>query len=36
MNIPFKIMLTAKNALDLLNSKKLNKLYVEYKKMISK
>jgi hypothetical protein len=32
MNIPFKIMLTVKNALDLLNSKKLNKLYVEYKK----
>ena len=32
MNIPFKIMLTVKNALDLLNSKKLNKLYAEYKK----
>ena len=32
MNIPFKIMLNVKNALDLLNSKKFNKLYSEYKK----
>ena len=32
MNVPFKVMLNVKNALDLLNSKKLKKLYVEYKK----
>ena len=32
MNIPFKIMLNLKSALDLLNSKKFNKLYTEYKK----
>jgi hypothetical protein len=34
MNIPFEIMLNIKNALKLLNSKKLNNLYEEYKKDI--
>jgi len=32
MTIPFKIMLNLKNAFELLNSKKINKLYTEYKK----
>ena len=32
MDIPFEIMLNIDNALDLLNSKKLNKLNAEYKK----
>jgi len=32
MDIPFKIMLNVKNALDLLNNNKLNKLYSLYKK----
>ena len=32
MNIPFEIMLNINNALELLNSKKINKLYSEYKK----
>ena len=32
MNIPFEIMLNIKNAFKLLNSKKLNNLYNEYKK----
>jgi len=32
MNIPFKIMLNIDNALELLNNKKLKKLYSEYKK----
>ena len=32
MNIPFEIMLNINKALELLNSKKLNKLYSEYKK----
>ena len=32
MNIPFEIILNINNALELLNSKKLNKLYSEYKK----
>ena len=31
MNIPFNIMLNIDNALELLNNKKLNKLYSEYK-----
>ena len=34
MNIPFGIMLNIKNALKLLNNKKLNNLYDEYKKDI--
>ena len=32
MTIPFKLMLNLKNAFELLNSKKINKLYTEYKK----
>ena len=32
MNIPFNIMLNIDNALELLNNKKLNKLYSEYQK----
>jgi len=32
MSIPFKIMLNIDNALELLNNKKLKKLYSEYKK----
>ena len=32
MNIPFNIILNINNALELLNNKKLNKLYSEYQK----
>ena len=32
MNIPFEIMLNIENALKLLNNRKLNKLYTDYKK----
>ena len=34
MDIPFKIMLNIDNALELLNNKKLNKLYSEYQKTV--